>query len=67
MNGTALLTKQIAFHLSLLIMRLKSLSKPSAVWCISAHWVSRGTFVTAMGKPQTIDDLGYDWAQEAKE
>jgi len=36
----------------------KELPKPSAILCISAHWETRGTFVTAMEKPQTIHDFG---------
>jgi len=36
----------------------KTLSKPNAILCISAHWETRGTFVTAMEKPQTIHDFG---------
>lgn len=32
--------------------------KPKAVLCISAHWLSNGTMVTAMNKPQTIHDFG---------
>jgi 4,5-DOPA dioxygenase extradiol len=35
-----------------------SLPKPSAILCISAHWETKGTFVTAMEKPQTIHDFG---------
>jgi len=35
----------------------KSLPKPKAVICISAHWVTRGTMVTAMDKPPTIYDF----------
>lgn len=36
----------------------KSITKPTAVLCISAHWLTRGTFVTAMDKPKTIHDFG---------
>jgi len=36
----------------------KSLPKPKAILCISAHWETRGTFVTAMNKPPTIHDFG---------
>src|SRR5882724_7381808 len=32
--------------------------KPSAILCVSAHWETRGTFVTAMESPQTIHDFG---------
>jgi 4,5-DOPA dioxygenase extradiol len=32
--------------------------KPSAILCVSAHWETRGTFVTAMDMPQTIHDFG---------
>ncbi|MCC6818472.1 MAG: 4,5-DOPA dioxygenase extradiol [Bacteroidia bacterium] len=31
---------------------------PKAILCISAHWLSKGTFVTAMEHPQTIHDFG---------
>lgn len=32
--------------------------KPEAIVCISAHWETKGTFVTAMEKPETIHDFG---------
>ncbi|RKD91630.1 4,5-DOPA-extradiol-dioxygenase [Mangrovibacterium diazotrophicum] len=32
--------------------------KPKAILCISAHWETRGTFLTAMEHPQTIHDFG---------
>ena len=34
------------------------IEKPKAVLCISAHWLTRGTFVTAMNHPKTIHDFG---------
>ncbi|MBK6546796.1 MAG: 4,5-DOPA dioxygenase extradiol [Saprospiraceae bacterium] len=36
----------------------KTLPKPKAILCISAHWETNGTFVTAMAKPKTIHDFG---------
>ena len=36
----------------------KNIPKPNAILCVSAHWETRGTFVTAMDKPQTIHDFG---------
>ncbi len=35
----------------------KAIPKPSAVLCISAHWETKGTFVTAMNSPRTIHDF----------
>jgi 4,5-DOPA dioxygenase extradiol len=35
----------------------KTLPKPAAVLCVSAHWQTKGTFVTAMEKPKTIHDF----------
>ena len=37
---------------------VQSLPKPSAILCVSAHWETRGTFVTAMDMPKTIHDFG---------
>lgn len=30
---------------------------PAAILCISAHWETRGTYITAMEKPKTIHDF----------
>lgn len=35
-----------------------TIPRPSAILCISAHWETRGTFVTAMENPPTIHDFG---------
>ena len=35
----------------------KSLPKPNAIICISAHWETNGTYVTAMENPKTIHDF----------
>jgi 4,5-DOPA dioxygenase extradiol len=35
-----------------------SIPTPKAILCISAHWETKGTFVTAMEKPKTIHDFG---------
>lgn len=36
----------------------KALPRPNAILCVSAHWETAGTFVTAMEKPKTIHDFG---------
>ncbi|GBL36218.1 4,5-DOPA dioxygenase extradiol [Filimonas sp.] len=36
----------------------KTIPKPNAILCVSAHWETKGTFVTAMGMPPTIHDFG---------
>jgi 4,5-DOPA dioxygenase extradiol len=35
-----------------------TIPKPDAILCVSAHWETRGTFVTSMEKPKTIHDFG---------
>jgi 4,5-DOPA dioxygenase extradiol len=35
----------------------KDIPKPTAILVISAHWETKGTFVTAMEKPRTIHDF----------
>ncbi len=35
-----------------------TLPKPQAILSVSAHWLTRGTKVTAMEKPKTIHDFG---------
>jgi 4,5-DOPA dioxygenase extradiol len=34
------------------------LPRPKLILCISAHWLSRGWWLTAMDKPRTIHDFG---------
>ena len=36
----------------------ETIPTPKAILCISAHWETRGTHVTAMPKPPTIHDFG---------
>lgn len=36
----------------------ETMPKPQAILCISAHWETRGTYLTAMDKPRTIHDFG---------
>ena len=36
----------------------KNLPKPKAILCVSAHWLTSGTKVTAMEQPKTIHDFG---------
>ena len=36
----------------------QTIRKPKAILAVSAHWYIPGTFVTAMGWPQTIHDFG---------
>lgn len=36
----------------------KEMQKPRAILCISAHWETKGTYVTAMEQPRTIHDFG---------
>lgn len=36
----------------------KELPQPKAILCVSAHWETKGTYVTAMENPRTIHDFG---------
>lgn len=36
----------------------RDLPRPRAILCVSAHWMTEGTFVTGMEKPPTIHDFG---------
>jgi len=36
----------------------KKIPKPKAVLCVSAHWLTKGTAITAMPYPRTIHDFG---------
>lgn len=36
----------------------RRLPTPQAILCVSAHWETQGTYVTAMEQPQTIHDFG---------
>ncbi len=36
----------------------RQFGKPRAILCVSAHWLTRGTAVTAMARPRTIHDFG---------
>lgn len=35
----------------------KQLPRPAAILCVSAHWETQGTFITAMERPETIHDF----------
>lgn len=36
----------------------EEIPQPTAVICISAHWLTKGTYITAMEQPATIHDFG---------
>ena len=36
----------------------QQVEKPKAIICISAHWLTKGSYVTAVDKPATIHDFG---------
>ena len=38
--------------------KAESMPIPKAIICISAHWLTRGTFITAVDHPKTIHDFG---------
>ncbi|MBQ0152354.1 MAG: 4,5-DOPA dioxygenase extradiol [Chryseobacterium sp.] len=38
--------------------KAKEIHTPNAILCVSAHWFTEGTMVTAMDMPQTIHDFG---------
>jgi 4,5-DOPA dioxygenase extradiol len=38
--------------------QVKDLPTPKAVLVVSAHWLTRGTYITAMEQPRTIHDFG---------
>jgi 4,5-DOPA dioxygenase extradiol len=51
-----------AFEENEFVMAFRNLGteiqKPKAILCISAHWETKGTYVTAMETPRTIHDFG---------
>lgn len=36
----------------------QNIPRPNAILCVSAHWETKGTYVTAMQHPRTIHDFG---------
>jgi 4,5-DOPA dioxygenase extradiol len=45
-------------HTRMLTALGRRLGKPQAVLCVSAHWLTKGSWVTGMAQPRTIHDFG---------
>jgi 4,5-DOPA dioxygenase extradiol len=45
------------FYTAEWVRMMKNIEIPKAILCISAHWLTKGTLVTAMEQPKTIHDF----------
>lgn len=54
----ALAKNKFTDSLTLLGENLRAENLPKAVLCVSAHWLTRGTWIQASPKPSTIHDFG---------